>query len=116
MKNNYKRFIVQVGMGVDQHGHDSNCTSAAIKAVKNAISNNCLTGIFDICNFRGPEDLKRMKVHLKIGAPYPDTVDEKKVLKGVPFGDKSIEVVKGGLIGSCFQIKEIGRASCRERV
>lgn len=40
----------------------------------------------------------RIKVHVKIGAPYPEKLDEKKTLKAIPFGEKSIEVVQGGLV------------------
>ena len=111
MDSEYKRFIVQIGMGVDQHGHDDDCSNAAIKAIKNAISNNCLAGIADICNFKEPKDLLRMKVHVKIGAPYPDNIDEKKVLKAIPFGEKSIEVEQGGLIAQGIMIKELGDTS-----
>lgn len=106
-----KRFINQIGMGVDQHGHNDECTNAAIKAVKNAISNNCLTGLGEICGLSDPKDLVRMKVHIKVGVPYPNTVDKKKVLRVVPFGEKSIEVVKGGLIAKGIMIKDLGDTS-----
>lgn len=105
------RFINQIGMGVDQHGHDNDCTNAAIKAIKNAISNNCLSGLSEICNLREPSDLDRMMVLVKIGAPFPDKLDEKKVLRAIPFGEKSIEVVKGGLITEGIMIKELGDTS-----
>jgi uncharacterized protein (TIGR02058 family) len=105
------RFINQIGAGIDQHGHNNDCTNAAIKAIKNAISNNCLCGLSEICNLREPKDLTRMMVHVKIGAPYPDTIDEKKVLKAIPFGEKSIEVVKGGLITEGIMIKALGDTS-----
>lgn len=106
-----QRYIVQCGCGVDQHGHDNDCTNAAIKAIKNAISNNCLTGLFDICNFTEAKDTSRMIVHVKIGAPFPDKINEKKILKAVPFGEKSIEVVKGGLVAKGFMIPELGDTS-----
>ncbi|MBD3212234.1 MAG: hypothetical protein GF311_06460 [Candidatus Lokiarchaeota archaeon] len=106
-----KRFIVQVGSGTDQHGHKNNCTSAAIKAIKNAISNNCLTGLIEICDLRTPKQLLHMKVHVKIGAPFPNNLDKKKVLKAIPFGEKSLEVVKGGLLAQCVQIEELGDTS-----
>lgn len=111
MNDNYKRFIVQLGMGVDQHGHDNDCTNAAIKAIKSAISNNCLTGLLDICNLKEPADILNMKVHVKIGVPFPENLNEKKVLKAIPFGDKSIEVEKGGLIAHGIMIKELGDTS-----
>ncbi|MFX0020618.1 MAG: Lin0512 family protein [Promethearchaeota archaeon] len=108
-----KRFIVQLAMGIDQHGHNDNCTNAAKKAVKNAISNNCLTGLIEICGLKTPKELLGMKIHVKIGAPYPESVDEDKVLKAIPFGQKSIEVVNGGLIARGILIKALGDSSDR---
>ena len=108
MTDTLKGFIVQVGMGVDQHGHDNDCTKAAIKAIKNAISNNCLTGLREICNLRNPND---MIVKVKIAAPFPDKINEKKVLRAIPFGSKTIEVVKGGMIAPGLMIKELGDTS-----
>ncbi len=103
-----KRFIVEIGMGVDQHGHEDDCTKAAQKAIKNAISHNSLPGLLEICGLKKPEDLIKMKVHVKIGAPYPDKINQKKALKAIPFGQKSIEVVEGGLIAKGVMIKELG--------
>ncbi|MFX0026947.1 MAG: Lin0512 family protein [Candidatus Hermodarchaeota archaeon] len=106
-----KRFIVQLAMGTDQHGHNDNCTNAAIKAVKNAISNNCLTGLIEICGLKTPKELLGINVHVKIGAPYPESVDEDQVLKAVPFGQKTIEVVNGGLIAKGILIEALGDSS-----
>ena len=106
-----KRFLIELGSGIDQHGHNNDCTNAAIKAIKNAISNNCLTGLSEICGLEEPRDLLRMKVHVKIGAPYPEKLDEKKVLKAIPFGEKSIDVVQGGLVAKGIMIKELGDTS-----
>jgi uncharacterized protein (TIGR02058 family) len=106
-----KRFIVQIGCGCDQHGHKNDCTNAAIKAIKNAISNNCLCGLKEICDLYEAKDLVKMKVHIKIGVPYPKNVNESKVLKAIPFGIKTIEIVKGGLIAEGITIKELGDES-----
>ncbi|MFX1409089.1 MAG: Lin0512 family protein [Promethearchaeota archaeon] len=106
-----KNFITQLGFGCDQHGHNDDCTNAAIKAVKNAISNNCLVGLSEICGLKEPKDLLNMKVYVKIGAPYPENIDKKKILKAIPFGEKSIEVVKGGLVAKGVMIKELGDTS-----
>ena len=108
---NDKKFITQIGMGVDQHGHNDDCTNAATKAIKNAISDNCLTGLAEICGLREPKDLLKMKVHVKIAAPYPQNINEKKILKAIPFGEKSIEVAKGGLITQGIMIEELGDTS-----
>ena len=106
-----KRLVIQLGFGCDQHDHDNDCTKAAIKAIKDAISNNSLPGLFEICDFKGPKDLVRMLVHVKIGAPYPERVDDKKILKAIPFGQKTLEVVKGGLIAHGVKIEELGDIS-----
>ncbi len=107
----YKSFIVQMGQGIDQHGHNNDCTNAAIKAIKNAISNNCLTGLSEICEFKEPIDFLKMKVKVKIGVPFPENIDQKKVLKAIPFGEKEIEVVKGGMVAQGIKIKELGDTS-----
>jgi uncharacterized protein (TIGR02058 family) len=109
--NKEKSFINQIGMGIDQHGHNNDCTNASIKAIKNAISNNCLIGLSEICGLKKPNDLSRMKVHVKIGAPYPENITENKILKAIPFGEKTLEVVKGGLIAQGIMIKELGDTS-----
>ena len=106
-----KRFIVQLGFGVDQHGLNNNCTNAAIKAIKNAISNNCLAGLTEICGLREPKDLLNMKVHVKLGIPFPQNLNKDKVLKSIPFGNKTLEVVEGGLIADGIMIKELGDTS-----
>lgn len=95
-------------MGVDQHGHNNDCTSAAVKAVKNAISNNCLCGLTEIYKLKNPMD---MIVHVLISCPYPDKINENKVLRALPFGSKSIDVVKGGMIASGIKIEELGDTS-----
>jgi len=53
----FKRYIVEIGMGVDQHGHKKNPTNAAIKAIKNAISNNCLVGLGEIVGLKNVADM-----------------------------------------------------------
>jgi uncharacterized protein (TIGR02058 family) len=103
-----KRFIVQIGFGVDQHGHKNNCTNAAIKAIKNAISNNCLAGLTEICGLEEPKDLLNMKVHVKLGVPFAKNINKEKVLKAIPFGNKTLEVVDGGMIADGIMIKELG--------
>ncbi len=108
---NTREFITQIAMGVDQHGHNNDCTNAAIKAIKNAISNNCLIGLSEICGLKEPKDLLKMKVHVKIGVPYPNNINENKILKAIPFGEKSIKVVNGGLVAKGVMIKELGDTS-----
>ena len=100
-----KRYVVQMGMGVDQHGHTGDPTRAAIKAVNNAISNNSLCGISEILNLSGPGN---MIVDVLIGAPYPKKVNEEKVLEAIPFGTKRLKAVEGGLIARGVQLTSLG--------
>ncbi|MHA1144784.1 MAG: Lin0512 family protein [Candidatus Helarchaeota archaeon] len=100
-----KRFITQIGMGVDQHGHESNVTKAAIKAIKNAISNNCLQGLREIGGMTNPT---QMIVEVRIAAPYPENINRSKVLRAIPFGRKELIVEKGGMIAYGIEIPELG--------
>ena len=88
-----KRFIIEMGMGVDQHGQDP--TVAAARAVRNAIAHNALLGIVEIA---GLKDLDRMVVEVKIAVPYPNRVRDSEVLAELPFGDKSLIVESGGMV------------------
>lgn len=87
-----KRYIVELGMGADLHG--GSVTKAAQRAVKDAISRSCLCGLFDIIGIDSPD---RMHVEVKIGCPNPEALDRVEILKEVPFGSVSVEVVAGGL-------------------
>ncbi|NVM31567.1 MAG: Lin0512 family protein [Candidatus Helarchaeota archaeon] len=105
-EENLRKFIIQIGMGVDQHGQD--VTKAAQKAIKNAISNNCLVGLTEICNLT---DLRNFYVHVRIAVPYPEQINEKRLLKAVPFGNKELVVEKGGMVVPGIQIPELGDSS-----
>jgi uncharacterized protein (TIGR02058 family) len=100
-----KRYVVEIGMGVDQHGHKGDPTSAAIKAVRNAISNVCLCGISEILNLSGPGE---MVVDVLIGTPFPQNVDEGKVLEAIPFGRKRVKAVEGGMRARGVQLTSLG--------
>ncbi|MBI5968516.1 MAG: Lin0512 family protein [Deltaproteobacteria bacterium] len=98
-----KRFIIEVGMGVDQHGQDN--THAAEKAVQDAISRSCLCGLKEVAGLKNPAD---MVVEVLIGCPDPQAVDQERVLKALPFGEKRIQVRRGGLLGKTLFQPELG--------
>ena len=104
----FKTFIVEIGMGLDQHGHNNNPTNAAVKAIKNAISNNCLVGLRDIVGLKNPAD---MVVEVLISAPYPENINEEQVLAAVPFGSKSLKVVEGGMKTMGLPVPSLGDTS-----
>ncbi len=45
-RENLRRFVLEFGMGLDQHGQD--VTNAACKAVKDAVARSCLSGLLEI--------------------------------------------------------------------
>ena len=99
----WKRFIVEVGMGVDQHGQDN--TRAAEKAVQDAIHRSCLCGLKEVAGLKDPAD---MMVELLIGCPQPESVNRERVLRVLPFGQKRIEVREGGLLGKTLFQPDLG--------
>lgn len=88
-----KRYIMQMGMGVDLHGQ--NPTEAASRAVHNAIANNCLCGMSEVLHTDHPEE--KMHVSVLVACPRPEEVNTDEVLKSIPFGIKTIEVKEGGM-------------------
>jgi uncharacterized protein (TIGR02058 family) len=88
-----KCFIIEMGMGIDQHGQEP--TIAAARAVRNAISNNALLGIWDVAGLTDPN---QMIVEVKVAVPYPEEVRKDEVLAVLPFGQKSIIVETGGMV------------------
>ena len=82
-----KRFIVEIGTGVDLHGED--VTAAACRAVKDAISRSCLCGLVEILAL---EKLEDVNVDILIATPEPQKVDLDQVAlheqMGICFGRK----------------------------
>ncbi|ARV59330.1 hypothetical protein BZZ01_12460 [Nostocales cyanobacterium HT-58-2] len=88
-----KRLIIEMGMGVDQHGQEP--TVAAARAVRNAIAHNALPGVWEVAGLSDPND---MIVEVKVAVPYPEQVREDEVLAVLPFGRKTLIVESGGMI------------------
>lgn len=88
-----KRFIIEMGMGIDQHGQEP--TVAAARAVRNAIANNALPGIWEVAGLNDPN---QMIVEVQVAVPYPEQVREDEVLAVLPFGRKTLTVEKGGMV------------------
>lgn len=103
---NLKKFVIEMGMGVDQHGQDP--TNAARKAVKDAMVRSCLIGVLEIARL---EDLNQMVVDVLVACPYPERVDLEKVLRAVPFGQKQIKVIAGGMIAQSIYQPDLGDTS-----
>jgi uncharacterized protein (TIGR02058 family) len=106
MAMHLKKFIVEIGMGVDQHGQDP--TDAAQKAVKDAVCRNCLAGLLEVTRLN---DVNQMFVDVLIACPQPERVDTEKVLQALPFGQKQIKVVEGGMVAQTIYLPELGDTS-----
>jgi uncharacterized protein (TIGR02058 family) len=103
-----RRFIVELGMGIDLHGQDA--TKAAQRAVRNAIQHNSLPGLREV---GGITDPSQMLVDVTIAVPVPpEQVNTSAVLEMLPYGSKTIRVVPGGmLVSGGSVIKELGDSS-----
>ena len=96
-----KRFVIEMGMGVDQHGQEP--TVAAARAVRNAIAHNALPGIWEVAGLNHPNE---MIVEVQIAVPYPEQVRTEEVLAVLPFGQKTITIETGGMVVQGRAIEE----------
>jgi uncharacterized protein (TIGR02058 family) len=92
MEGNRKRFIVEIGTGIDIHGE--NVTKAACRAVRDAVSRSCLCGLVEILELKNLEDVQ---VDILVASPNPDQLDLDQVMAEVPIGRKSAHAVEGGM-------------------
>ena len=90
---NRKRLIIEMGMGIDQHGQDP--TVAAARAVRNAIAHNALPGVWEVAGLSHPNE---MFVDVQVAVPYPEQVREAEVLAVLPFGQKTLTLEAGGMV------------------
>lgn len=89
----HKRLIIEMGMGVDQHGQDP--TVAAARAVRNAIAHNALPGVWEVAGLSHPNE---MLVEVQVAVPFPDQVRPEEVLAVLPFGQKTLVLTEGGMV------------------
>jgi uncharacterized protein (TIGR02058 family) len=75
MDEERKRFIVEIGTGIDIHGEDA--TKAACRAVKDAVSRSCLCGLLEILAL---QDLEDVFVDILVATPNADQVDLNQVM------------------------------------
>ena len=97
-----KRLIIEMGMGVDQHGQEP--TVAAARAVRNAIAHNALPGVWEVAGLSHPD---QMIVEVKVAVPYPEQVREEEVLAVLPFGQKTLTVENGPMVVEGRAIAEL---------
>ena len=85
-----KRAILELGTGNDLHGSDY--TTAALRAVQDALHHSSLAFVRSL-----GLDRNAIQVEVTIGVQRPDKVDREAVRKSLPRGKATVKVVKGGL-------------------
>ncbi|MEM0197460.1 MAG: Lin0512 family protein [Fervidicoccaceae archaeon] len=96
--------MVEVGMGVDQHGQDP--TKAAVKAIKDAVSRVCIPYLVS------EGKLRDFAVEVEVGVPRSKEVRLKDLEDAIQIGKlRSLKVVEGGLSTACVEMKELGDRS-----
>ena len=83
-------YVLEFGMGVDVHGN--NATTAACRAVSDAIRHSSLPVFRDIRERGG-----RMLVDVTVGVPDPAAVDVERVRRELPHGEVTVRAENGGL-------------------
>ena len=92
----YRRYLVEVGTGIDLHGEDE--TKAAQRAVKDAISHSSMVGLSQLFKVESFAELEEaLMVDVTIATPNPEKVDGDMVLSILPEGKRRITVVEGGM-------------------
>lgn len=86
-------LFIETGFGVDVHGQDA--TTAAVRAVRDAIHRNSMPGIARLL----PEnDLNNMKVTIRLAVPIDkESLDFDKIKAEIPYGTVTIKVMDGGM-------------------
>ena len=84
------RVSLELGSGNDLHG--SNYTTAALRAVQDALHHSSLSFVRTM-NI----DRDKLDVEVTIGVQRPEQVDLEKVRASLPVGRVTVKAVKGGL-------------------
>ena len=93
-------LLVEIGMGIDQHGQ--NVTTAAVRAVQNAIRPNALPGLKRLLP---GQDLTAMRVHVQLAVPADaDVLDRDAVRAALPYGQVRISVTPGGMLARSHSV------------
>jgi len=100
-----KRYIVELGTGIDLHGMDM--TRAARRAVRDAISRSCLCGIIEILN-RG--QFEGLHVEVEVACPFPDQVDIEAIKSEIPVGIPTVKTMPGGMQADGICVDAFGKA------
>lgn len=98
-----KRYLIEVGTGLDLHGGD--VTKAALRAIEDAMHHCCMAGVREIHN-AGPQNLA---LRVKICCPRPEELDIAALKQPVHFyQDVEIIPAEGGASEQGLYVPEMG--------
>ena len=98
-----KRFIIEMGMGIDLHGED--VTEAACRAVKDAVSKSCLCGLQEVVELK---DMSQMEVDVLLASPTPEKIDLEKVKAAIPIAGHDVKAIEGGMKAPGLMVAKYG--------
>lgn len=101
-----KRFVIEFGIGTDFHGQS--VTRAASKAVKDAVSRSCLSGLEEVLGYSLEEMNEKVLLKITIAVSRPNEVDKNAIRAYLPIGQTEIEIITGGLKVKGINISEFG--------
>src|SRR5512133_2730019 len=90
-----KPYAIEYGLGIDLHGQDP--TKAAIRAVRSAVEHVSLPGMRQIAGVTDLQAQVFVEITLGVPAEFVERVDAEKVKAALPFGQRTVKVVQGGL-------------------
>lgn len=91
-----KSYAIEYGLGIDLHGQDP--TKAAIRAIRSAVEHVSLPGMRQITGVTDLNSQVFVEITLGVPAEFVGKVDAEKVKAALPFGQRSVKVVPGGLL------------------
>jgi uncharacterized protein (TIGR02058 family) len=94
----FNPFAIEIGLGIDLHGQDP--TKAAVKAVRNAVEHVSLPGMRRIAGITDLNTQVFVEILLGVPAEFAGRVDLEQVKEALPFGQRTVKVVPGGLLAS----------------
>lgn len=107
MRNDRKRYLIEIGIGCDLHGGDN--TKACMKAVKDAMSHCCMAGVHDILGIGHVKGSLSLKV--KLSCPKPEEVNVSQITELLAHYETTINLEKGGAYEEGLLVEELGQGS-----
>ena len=93
-----KPFAIEYGLGIDLHGQDA--TKAAVKAIQDAVRHVSLPGMRQVAGVADLDGQVFVEILLGVPAGMEGGVDVERVKAALPFGQRSVKIVPGGLLAS----------------